>query len=139
MNQEDTAFIELLKWVTNQKNIPLKVRQDFIGHLQKVGYVDDLSRNFIEQHLQLEEARLQAKEKQLAQQDAQLMNLGTAAHNKDVSLKSRVVQEAEALINGVENHFVSGFKTREKELVKAAEMNTERSNQDEVAAIKASL
>ncbi|NCP67123.1 hypothetical protein GW756_03350 [bacterium] len=139
MNQEDTAFVELLQWVSVQKHVPLEVRKDFMAHQLKVGYLDDKSRAFIERLMKQTEAKQQKSETQLAELDKKLMTLGKASYNDETGLKQRAVRDAEALINDLENHFVSSFKTRETELVNNAQSSQNRSDADQIAALKAGL
>ncbi len=130
---------KFLLWFTAQEEIPAETRRDFIGHILKLGYIDEHSMKFIEKTLEYLEHK-STKAREYWEKDLAMWQSFIAAEkNEETSLRVRDVKEAEKLINEITDKFIEEVKEAEETIRKTEESSEKSREISQVEKLKAAL
>ncbi len=130
---------EFLLWFTKQEEIPAKTRRDFLGHIIKIGRIDEHSAKFIDKTLEYLEHKTTKNKEYFEKELAMWTSFIKAENNEETSLQVRDVKEAEKLINAVTDEFIAEYKEAEHKADIMAETSEKSREISAVEALKASL
>ncbi|MCF7917653.1 hypothetical protein K9L27_01445 [Candidatus Gracilibacteria bacterium] len=139
MENTSVELENFLLWFVQVEEIPMESRRDFLGHILKVGSLDEKAVHFIKETLEFLAQHSEKQAKELEKQFNILSALLSDEKNKESSIKEKVVRAAEKRMIQLALDFKEDFKAFELEKNTKAEVIEEESAEAEVGNLKAKL
>jgi hypothetical protein len=139
MKQQNIGLGEFLTWFSDQEDIPLNVRIDFLEHVKKEGKIDEKAISFVDQYLNKKDSEFNKKLSQLSDELVFVRSQLALEQNPKLSNKTRIQASLKKTLNRLTSSFKTKWISFDKKYTQSQESAEELENAAQIARLKAAL